>query len=80
MTAELADRVPKRGGEKERKKESCPDRRTVPRHVPTYAYVLGEGPDRRTAPEIQERTRAVLMRLVRSRVIDACSRRGLVLN
>jgi len=37
VTAELANRVPKRGGEqerkKERKKESCPDRRTVPRHV-----------------------------------------------
>ena len=70
MTAELAIRVPKR------KKAARVD-------VPfggTYAYILGEGPDWRTAPEIQERTRAVLMRLVRSRVIDACSRRGLVLN
>ena len=54
VTAELADRVPKRGGEKERKKAARID---VPFRG-TYAYDLGEGPDWRTAPEIQKRTRA----------------------
>jgi hypothetical protein len=55
VTAELASwQVPTRDGDKKKRKLRGVD----VSFRGTYAYVLGEGPDQRTAPEIQERTTA----------------------